>query len=102
MEQVNIDKQTFESHGDFDQSTISEKYNELSSHYEQVYTTVGWPDPEKTAEKTVKFGYNKDSEILDMGCGTGMVVMHLKNISGVDTVKVIGMDASDGMIEKAK
>jgi len=37
-----------------------------------------------------------------MGCGTGMVVMHLKNISGVDTIKVIGMDASDGMIEKAK
>ena len=37
-----------------------------------------------------------------MGCGTGMVAMHLKNISGVEKMNIIGMDASDGMIEKAK
>ena len=73
-----IPKDEFESHNGFDQSTISEKYNELSSNYEQVYTTVGWPDPEKTAEKTIKFGYNADSLVLDMACGTGMVAMHLK------------------------
>jgi len=51
-----------------------------------VYTTVGWPDPEKTAEKTIKYGFSKDTKVLDMGCGTGMVAMHLKNISGVDTM----------------
>jgi len=34
MDQAAIDKKTYESHGDFDQTTISEKYNELSSHYE--------------------------------------------------------------------
>lgn len=37
-----------------------------------------------------------------MGCGTGMVAMHLKNKSQVESLDVIGMDASEGMIEKAK
>jgi len=98
---MEIAKETFESHGGFDQSTISEKYDELSSHYEEVYTTVGWPDPEKTAEKTIKYGYNTDSKVLDMGCGTGMVAMHLKRLTQIDNQHIVGMDASDGMIEKA-
>jgi ubiquinone/menaquinone biosynthesis C-methylase UbiE len=50
----------------------------------------------------VKFGFTKDTKVLDMGCGTGMVAMHLKNIAGVESMSIIGMDASDGMIEKAK
>lgn len=36
-----------------------------------------------------------------MGCGTGMVAMHLKNKTGFSSMHIIGMDASEGMIEKA-
>lgn len=43
-------RKEFEIHGDFSQDTISSKYDELSKNYEEVYTTVGWPDPDQCAQ----------------------------------------------------
>ena len=37
-------------HGNFTQDTIAEHYDELSSHYEHIYLTVGYHDPLKCAE----------------------------------------------------
>ena len=95
-------RKEFEIHGDFSQDTISQKYDELCRNYEEVYNTVGWPDPSKCADYLISLGYTKDSEVLDMGCGTGLVGKYLKEKSGVETVKIIGIDASDGMIKKAE
>ena len=39
-------------HGNFSQENISEHYNELSSHYEEIYLRAGWHDPLKCAELT--------------------------------------------------
>jgi predicted TPR repeat methyltransferase len=95
-------KKEYEIHGGFSQETISNKYDELSRNYEDVYNSVGWPDPVQCAEQTIANGYTEASEVLDMGCGTGLVAQYLKEKSGVETPKVIGIDASQGMIDKAE
>ena len=44
---------------------------------------------EQLHETLIKHNYNQDTEILDLGCGTGLVVEHLyklgyKNVDGID------------------
>lgn len=102
MEVTEENREEYEIHGGFNQDTISAKYDELCRNYEEVYNSVGWPDPVQCAEKSIEHGYTADSEVLDMGCGTGLVVDYLKEKTGTDTVKVVGIDASDGMIKKAE
>ena len=102
MEPKEENKAEYEIHGGFDQGTISTKYDELSRNYEEVYNSVGWPDPVQWAEQAIEYGFTKEKEVLDMGCGTGLVIDYLKEKTGADTIKVIGIDASEGMIKKAK
>ena len=45
-------KEEMSKHGNFSQENIAEHYNELSSHYEQIYLRAGWHDPLKCAELT--------------------------------------------------
>lgn len=62
-------------HGNYNQETIAEQYDELSSNYEQIYLTAGWPDPLQCAElaKICVGDSAESSQVLDMGCGTGLV-----------------------------
>ena len=73
-------KQEMLKHGAFKQDNIAEHYNELSSHYEEIYLTVGYHDPLKCAELTKEiFGDESPNvHVLDMGCGTGLVGQYLK------------------------
>ncbi|CAI2376804.1 unnamed protein product [Moneuplotes crassus] len=102
MEVKEENKEEYEIHGDFSQDTISAKYDELCRNYEEVYNSVGWPDPVQCAEKAIENGFTGESHVLDMGCGTGLVVDYLKEKSGAETVNAIGIDASEGMLKKAK
>ena len=95
-------KQEFEAHNGFSQETISSKYDELSKNYEEVYNTVGWPDPDQCAQQVVDLGFVETNEVLDLGCGTGLVAQYLKDKTGFSEVKVIGVDASEGMIKRAE
>ena len=45
-------KQEMVKHGNFSQDHIAEHYDELSSHYEEIYLRAGWHDPLKCAELT--------------------------------------------------
>ena len=60
----------------FDHDKIAEQYNGLCTNYDNILNTVGWPDPLKCAEFT-EFLCPKDDtskvNVLDMGCGTGLV-----------------------------
>jgi len=94
-------KAEMEKHGNFTQDHIAEHYNELSSHYEEIYLRAGWHDPLKCAElaKTCVGDAAETSVVLDMGCGTGLVGHYLVERGFKN---VVGVDASAGMLEKAK
>jgi predicted TPR repeat methyltransferase len=94
-------KENMLKHGGFSQDHIAEHYNELCAHYEQIYLTAGYHDPLRCAELCKEiFGDNAPTvQILDMGCGTGLVGQYLKERG---FLHVVGVDASSGMLEKAK
>ena len=79
---VQLKKQDFEAF-DYHECDISKKYDDLARVYDDVLTTVGWPDPEKTAEHVIAIGLAPESSVLDMGCGTGLVAHHLSTMSAV-------------------
>ena len=87
-------------HGNFSQDKIADHYNELSSHYEEIYLTAGWHDPLKCAELAKEAIGDKaeEAEVLDMGCGTGLVGQYLKERG---FKKILGVDASKGMLDRA-
>lgn len=93
-------KQEMLKHGNYSQDKIADQYDELSSHYEEIYLTAGWHDPLKCAElaKEVLGDKAEASEVLDMGCGTGLVGQYLKE-RGFN--KIVGVDASKGMLDRA-
>jgi len=68
-------KAEMSKHGAFTQDKIAELYDDLSSHYEEIYLRAGWHDPLKCAElaKECVGDAAVASEVLDMGCGTGLV-----------------------------
>jgi predicted TPR repeat methyltransferase len=94
-------KEEMAKHGNFSQENIAEHYNELSSHYEQIYLRAGWHDPLKCAElaKTCLGDEAETATVLDMGCGTGLVGQYLVERGFKN---VVGVDASAGMLEKAR
>ena len=92
----------FEMHNGFKQDSISTKYDELSKNYEEVYNSVGWPDPDQCAQLCVDYGYSESSHVLDMGSGTGLVAQYLKDKTGHNNLNVVGIDASEGMIKLAE
>jgi predicted TPR repeat methyltransferase len=97
-----VHKAEMEKHGAFQQDTIAELYDGLSSHYEEIYLRAGWHDPLKCAELAKVCVGDEGAavgEVLDMGCGTGLVGQYLKE-RGFSAV--VGVDASKGMLEKAR
>ena len=62
-------------HSSYKKENIVEQYNELSSNYENVYLTAGWTDPLKNAElcNEVLKDEASTAQVLDLGCGTGLV-----------------------------
>ena len=94
-------KQEMTKHGNFSQDKIADHYDELSSHYEEIYLRAGWHDPLKCAELSKKLVGDaaESAAVFDMGCGTGLVGQYLKE-RGFKTI--VGVDASKGMLDKAQ
>jgi predicted TPR repeat methyltransferase len=64
-----------------------------------VLTSVGYPDPEECAKMCSTLDVDLEVDILDMGCGTGLVGEHLKKLGFTN---ITGIDASPEMLEKAR
>lgn len=92
-------KEEMRKHGNFNQETIAGLYDELSPNYEQIYLRAGWHDPKVCATLAAEVLQNPEAEILDMGCGTGLVGDYLAE-SGYKNI--VGVDASKGMLDKAQ
>lgn len=101
MELKEENRSEYEMHGDFNQESISSKYDELSVNYEEVYNSVGWPDPDQCASLCVELGFDENSLVLDMGSGTGLVAQYIKDKTGLESINITGIDASEGMIKRA-
>lgn len=97
-------KKEMEKHAGFDQNTIEGHYDEVCNNYEAIYLRAGFHDPKKCAELTNECyeltGKSKEEcEVLDMGCGTGLVGQYLSE----DGFKqIVGLDASEGMLKECE
>ena len=73
---------------------------DLYSSRSQTYDSSAWHD--RMARKLVDFAnIQSDSQILDIGTGTGMVAFYAASNIGPQG-SVIGIDISEGMLEKAR
>ncbi|MBU3128656.1 class I SAM-dependent methyltransferase [Clostridium tagluense] len=70
-------------------------YNNISKIYDQVREE----ELEVVLELLSESEFSKETTILDIGCGTGN---YTNIIESITNAKVYGMDASEGMLEKAK
>lgn len=61
----------------FDQDKLEAHYDEVALNYDGVYLRAGYPDPKKVAEYVSKYTKNKNSKIIDFGCGTGLIGKYL-------------------------
>lgn len=94
-------KQEMMKHANFKQENIVDHYNETCDNYEQIYLRAGWNDPLKCAElaNDVLVENREEANIMDMGCGTGLVGKYLSDFG---FKHITGIDASAGMLEKAR
>jgi len=68
-----------------------------------MYLKMGYPDPKFCAKYVQKIanknGQNfKDVQIMDLGCGTGLVGKYL---AGAGFKDIVGLDISPNMLEEA-
>ncbi|MGH4123835.1 MAG: class I SAM-dependent methyltransferase [Clostridium sp.] len=70
-------------------------YNSISKIYDQVREE----ELEVVLELLSESEFSKETTILDIGCGTGNYTNIIEKITNA---KVYGMDASEGMLKKAK
>lgn len=92
-----------EAFNKFDKAKTQEHYDKVSTNYEAIYLRAGYPDPEKCADYVDLYTQTQDLgkgdvEILDLGCGTGLVGKHLAD-RGFSNVT--GIDVSEKMLEQA-
>jgi len=83
---------------------IVEHYNAEAESYEEMYLTMGYHDHEKVNEIACELIPDQATreviEVLDMGCGTGLVGDQLFKVGGFKNI--FGVDASVEMMAKAK
>merc|ERR1711981_313533 len=87
-----------------EQSQLEKHFDRVAANYEAIHERAGYPDPEECAKMVEKFTQKEDMspgdvEILDFGCGTGLVGSCL-NQRGFRNVA--GIDVSEKMLEKAQ
>ena len=98
-------KREMEKHANFSQETIATHYNEICTNYEDIYLRVGFHDPRKCADHVIANQCQfpdlavGDAEVLDLGCGTGLVGQYLHEAGYRN---IIGVDASKGMLEECE
>ncbi|XP_072050199.1 methyltransferase-like protein 27 [Amphiura filiformis] len=78
---------------------IKQFYDEWAPTYVKDMTKEGYHAPRRAAETMAKLLTNKDAEIMDMACGTGLVAHELRNL-GFKTID--GVDFSTESLKFSK
>jgi SAM-dependent methyltransferase len=92
---------------DYHKEIIDKQYDELAPNYENLYLRAGWNDPEECAKLArdteeslpdeLRNVGKENIEILDMGCGSGLVGKYLYEYG---FRKIVGVDCSQGMLDE--
>ena len=95
-----LDPRLTRNYSNFSILEQKEVYRNWADTYdEDLIGEFGYVAPEEAVRKLTKFLPDRDSLILDLGCGTGLVGRLLKN-EGYGTID--GIDLSPEMLEKAR
>lgn len=82
-----------------DKGRITEFYGEWAKDYDaDMIETIGYVGHVVTAEALAPLVSDK-AEILDAGCGTGLVALELKKRN--DSLRIDGLDLTQGMLDEA-
>ncbi len=82
-----------------DEYNVVETYNSMAEKYDEVVLASGHTDPQVVAEVVDNLLTDKDSDILELGCGTGLCAppIRAKGFTNID-----GIDGSKDMLQKAE
>lgn len=62
-----------EKHTQYTKETMESHFDSLASNYDGIMDLVGYPDPTHIANYAKLLHPSNRAEIIDFGCGTGMV-----------------------------
>lgn len=83
-----------------DQDYVKTLFDRFSNSFDEVLDNLDYKAPELVGEMVVENYPNEKNtlDILDAGCGTGLCARYLVDLSK----RLIGVDLSPGMLDKAK
>ncbi len=76
---------------------LRERYDVWAADYDRDLGDLGWSAPQAAASTCGRFA-NPDTEILDAGCGTGLVGLAL---AAMGHTRIVGLDLSPGMLQRS-
>lgn len=76
---------------------LAERYQQWAAEYDSDLDGMQWLAPRACAERCLHFA-GHGAAVLDAGCGTGLVGLHLHEL-GVG--RLVGLDLSSAMLEQA-
>lgn len=76
---------------------LRERYNVWAADYDSDLSDLQWKAPEAAADRCHHFS-KPGAEILDAGCGTGLVGMALAQLGHG---RIVGFDLSEAMLERS-
>ena len=93
-----------EKHTTYKKENVREHFDQLAPNYDAVQQAAGYPDPDQIADVVDQLqadigGKKSYVEIIDFGCGTGLVGQALRN-AGYECLT--GIDCSNGMLYEAQ
>ena len=84
----------YSSQGD---EQLRERYDVWAADYDSDLDDMNWRAPQACAERCSHFA-RPGAEILDAGCGTGLVGVSL---AAMGHTRIVGFDLSDGMLQRS-
>ncbi len=84
----------YSSQGD---EQLRERYDVWAADYDSDLDDMNWKAPHACAERCSHFA-RPGAEILDAGCGTGLVGVSL---AAMGHTRIVGFDLSDGMLQRS-
>jgi len=100
IKQMPLDPRLSRNYRDHTSETQRETYRQWADTYDQeLLEEFGYRAPHAAVEHLLNIVPKRDSQILDMGCGTGIVgeLLHVAGYREID-----GLDLSPEMLAKAK